>query len=286
MLPVLLPLQLRLPNKSNRTYLMLPVLLPLQQICSLNFSYDQQHIPNASCFAASPVEIADTSAYSISPMISQGKPPIINPCEIRETNDDANVIVRQQSPSNLNITISSPVHPHPTSIQSSSCNDSSHSVYTASSPKTQNKRENASSNPLFLHTNTSSTNTVVSCTLTLQDIANENWDGRPLPQFRIQDKPSFSCKSPAMVDESPFQSLEAMADTNFVDAIAKNHTQEGCIQLEQDNRSSILAQDFHPPGQSAHTTSLSVEKRPDIPARSTAPSNERISQNPISSSSF
>ncbi|KAM7481121.1 hypothetical protein LguiB_005704 [Lonicera macranthoides] len=132
------------------------------------FSWDPKpHIPNASCFAASPVEIADRSVHSISPMINSTF--LMLP-----------VLLPLQHICLLNF----------------SYDLTSHSVYTASSPKTQNKKENASSNPLFLHTNTSSTNTVVSCTLTLEDNANQNWDGRPLPQFRIQDKPAFSCKSP------------------------------------------------------------------------------------------
>ncbi|KAM7510631.1 hypothetical protein LguiB_009506 [Lonicera macranthoides] len=45
----------------------------------------------------------------------------------------------------------------------------------------------------------------------------------------------------AMVDEPPLQSWEAMADANFEAAIAKNPTEEECIQLKQDSRPSILA---------------------------------------------
>ncbi|KAM7469425.1 hypothetical protein LguiA_007608 [Lonicera macranthoides] len=49
-----------------------------------------------------------------------------------------------------------------------------------------------------------------------------------------------------MADDEPFQSWEARADAQFAAATARNENTECCIQLQRDDNSSILNQNFPP----------------------------------------
>ncbi|KAM7485822.1 hypothetical protein LguiA_001831 [Lonicera macranthoides] len=49
-----------------------------------------------------------------------------------------------------------------------------------------------------------------------------------------------------MADDEPFQSWEARADAQFASATARNENTEACIQLQRDDNSSILNQNFPP----------------------------------------
>ncbi|KAM7472764.1 hypothetical protein LguiA_010947 [Lonicera macranthoides] len=62
----------------------------------------------------------------------------------------------------------------------------------------------------------------------------------------MKDNPSKGRNWASLVEEEPFMSWEARADMTFNAAINNIDAYNGCIQVDQDDRSLILAQDFPP----------------------------------------
>ncbi|KAM7522788.1 hypothetical protein LguiA_012690 [Lonicera macranthoides] len=63
-----------------------------------------------------------------------------------------------------------------------------------------------------------------------------------------------------MAEEDPFQSREALADAQFEAAIVRHSNNDGCIQLMEDDKPSILHQNF-PPLETTYSSS-SIQKSP------------------------
>ncbi|KAM7477872.1 hypothetical protein LguiA_026085 [Lonicera macranthoides] len=72
----------------------------------------------------------------------------------------------------------------------------------------------------------------------------------------MKDNPSKGRNWASLVEEEPFMSWEARADMTFNAAINNIDAYNGCIQVEQDDRSSIRAQDFPPLQKQQLSTSL------------------------------
>ena len=104
-----------------------------------------------------------------------------------------------------------------------------------------------------------------------------------------------------MADDPTIQSWEALADEHFAEALTKNnkvdtpvhgiqlqHLDNKCIQLEMNDRSSVLEQDF-PPLQKSHFsigTSHSPDSSPFIPTYlSSSPTNDASHSSNVSKSS-